>query len=314
MAAGDIVLAGGAGFLGRALTEHLRQAGRSVVVLSRGAHRDAAGVRHVRWDGATAGEWAGELDGAAAVVNLAGRSVNCRYNARNRAAILDSRVHATRAIGAAVARCARPPAAWLNASSATIYREARDRPMDEATGEIGAGFSVEVCQAWEQAFFAAAAPKTRKVALRLSIVFGAAPGGAFEVFQRLVRLGLGGTQGDGGQFVSWLHLADFCRAVEWLLAHEEIAGPVNVCAPDPLPNADFMRAWREACGVPIGLPAAAWMLEIGALILRTETELLLKSRRVIPRRLQESGFHFDFTPWPRAIADLVAITSGHRLA
>ncbi|HWA87888.1 MAG TPA: TIGR01777 family oxidoreductase [Opitutus sp.] len=313
MATGDIVLAGGTGFLGQALAEHLRSAGRRVVVLSRRAGGETEGVKQVRWDAGNVGDWARELDGAAAVVNLAGRSVNCRYSARNRAEILNSRVNATRAIGAAVARCARPPAVWLNASSATIYRDARDRAMDEAAGDPGEGFSVEVCQAWERAFFEAPAPRTRKVAMRLSIVFGPAPGGVFGIFQRIVRLGLGGRQGDGGQFVSWLHVTDFCRAVEWLLAHDEISGPVNLCAPVPLPNAEFMRAWREACGVKVGLPATAWMLRIGAFFLRTETELLLKSRRVVPRRLQDSGFHFQFGAWRPAVADLTATAERHGL-
>jgi uncharacterized protein (TIGR01777 family) len=263
-------------------------------------------MRHVRWDGASVDDWTRELDGAAAVVNLAGRSVNCRYNARHRAEILNSRVNATRAIGAAVAQCARPPAVWLNASSATIYRDARDRAMDEATGEVGEGFSVEVCRAWERAFFEAPAPVTRKVAMRLAIVFGPPPGGVFEVFERIVRRGLGGTQGDGGQFVSWLHLEDFCRAVEWLLAHGEVEGPVNLCAPNPLPNREFMRAFREAGGVRIGLPAARWMLEVGAFFMRTETELLLKSRRVVPGRLLAGGFHFHFTHWSTTVRELVA--------
>lgn len=305
-ASGSIVLAGGSGSLGRALAAHFGRMGRRVVVLSRGAKASTGPVRYVRWDGATLGDWARELDGAAMVVNLTGRSVNCRYNARNRAEIVNSRVDATRVVGEAVARCARPPAVWLNASSATIYRDARDRDMDEATGEIGEGFSVDVCRAWERALFEAPAPQTRRVALRISLVFGLGRGGVYEVLARLVRRGLGGRQGDGGQFVSWLHIADFCRAVEWLEAHGEISGLVNFCAPHPLPNRDFMQAFRAAYGVRIGLPATAWMLAIGAIFLRTETELLLKSRRVVPARLLGGGFRFDYPTWPEAVAAIVA--------
>ena len=306
MAANEtIVLAGGAGFLGRALAAHFASLGWRIVVLSRAPQADAESVRQVSWDGATPGDWTRELEGAAALVNLAGRSVNCRYDARNRAAILRSRVDSTRVLGETVARCARPPPVWLNPSSATIYRDARDRPMDEATGEMGTGFSVDVCRAWEQALFDTPAPRTRKVALRLSMVFGPGRGGVFEAFARIVRLGLGGTLGDGGQFVSWLHVADFCRAVEWLLAHNEISGAVNVCAPNPLPNAEFMRVLREECGARIGLPAARWMLEVGAFFLRTETELLLKSHRVVTGRLLSAGFRFEYPEWRPAVRAVI---------
>lgn len=301
-----LVLAGGAGFLGRALTTHLAHRGWRIVVLSRTPRPDRGPVRYLAWDGATLGPWAAALDGAAALVNLAGRSVNCRYTARHRAEILRSRVDSTSVLGEAVARCTQPPPVWLNPSSATVYRDARDRDMDEATGELGGGFSEDVCREWEQALFAAPTPRTRRVALRLAIVFGPGRDGVFEAFARIVRLGLGGTLADGGQFVTWLHVADCCRAVEWLLARDDISGAVNLCAPRPVTNAEFMRAFRQACGVRIGLPATRWMLEIGAFFLRTETELLLKSRRVVPGRLLAGGFGFEHPAWPEAIRAVVA--------
>jgi hypothetical protein len=256
----------------------------------------------VPWDGATLGDWQRELDGAAAVINLAGRSVNCRYDERHRREIYESRLRSTAVLGAAIAACAAPPPVWLNSSSATIYRDARDRPMDEATGEHGTGFSVDVCEKWERAFFAAPTPSTRRVALRSALVLGRGDG-VMEAFARIVRLGLGGTLGRGDQRMSWVHVEDFARAVEWLLTHP-LEGPVNCAAPNPLPNREFMAALRKAYRQPVGLPAAAWMLEIGAFFLRTETELLLKSRWVLPQRLQEAGFAFRYPDLASALAEI----------
>jgi uncharacterized protein len=304
-----IIIAGGSGFLGRLLVRHRSATGNEVVVLSRtGGGMDEA--RTVRWDGETVGLWAGELEGARAGINLAGRSVNCRYHARNRRLIMDSRVLPTRVLGEAMARCQAPPRVWLNASTATIYRHTFDRPMDEAGGEIGAtpaakdAFSIEVACAWERAFEEACTPATRKVAMRTAMVLGREPGGIFHVLRRLTRLGLGGRMGSGRQYVSWIHEQDFCRAVEWLIEHEEMAGPVNLAAPNPLPNAEMMRLFRKVCGVGIGLPGAGWMLEVGAFLLRTETELIIKSRRVVPARLLEAGFEFRFPDLGSALGDL----------
>jgi uncharacterized protein (TIGR01777 family) len=238
------------------------------------------------------------------VVNLAGRSVNCRYNARNRQEIYDSRLDSTRAVGEAIAACETPPPVWLNASSATVYRHALDRPMDEATGEIGTGFSVDVCLKWEQALRDAPTPRTRKVALRTALVLGPGEGGVMEAFLRLVRLGLGGTMGRGDQFVSWVHVGDFLGALDFLI-DRQLEGAVNVAAPNPLTNREFMAALRRACRVPAGLPAAAWMLEIGAVFLGTETELILKSRRVVPGRLLAAGYQFRFPEAQEALHDLV---------
>jgi len=305
-ATGTIVLAGGAGFLGRALAEHFGARGRRIVVLTRRPEAGAGPMRYVAWDGATVGEWALELEGAAMVVNLTGRSVNCRYNERNRAEILSSRVNATRAIGEAIGRCAQPPAVWLNASSLALYGESGDAVLDEETPVTATNFSAEVCRQWERALMAGEMPKTRRVALRISLVFGRGEGSVYETLSGLVRRGLGGRQGDGRQYVSWMHVADFGRAVEWIEAHGEVAGPVNLCAPGPVTNSEFMRGFRAAWGVRIGLPAERWMLEIGAFFMRTEPELILTSRRGVPGRLLQGGFKFDHPTWPEAIAAIVA--------
>lgn len=268
----------------------------------------------VPWDGETLGDWRAAFEAADVVVNLAGRSVNCRYNVTNRREILESRIRSTRAVSEAIARCSRPPRIWMNASTATIYRHSFHRPMDERTGELGGNepdapntwrFSVEVAQAWEREFFAAPAPGTRKVALRSAMTMSPDPGGVFDVLLGLIRKGLGGANGSGRQFVSWIHDLDFVRAIDFLIEHEELDGVVNLASPNPLPNRDFMRALREAAGAPFGLPATEWMLEIGAVFLRTETELILKSRRVVPTRLLENGFDFRFPDWPDAARDLV---------
>lgn len=300
-----IVIPGGAGYLGQTLAQYFTRQSIPVVILSRHAHPGSALVKYVRWDGETLERWAEEFADATAIINLAGRSVNCRYNEANKREIYASRLASTKVIGAAIAQCTSPPPVWLNASSATIYRHAEDRAMDEATGEIGDGFSVDVCQRWEQSFADAPTPQTRKVALRAAMVFGRGAGGVFEAFHNVVKLGLGGTLGKGTQFVSWIHAEDFCRAVEWIIQHEDLAGPINLAAPHPIPNAEFMRIFREVCRQPIGLPAMGWMLEIGAFFLRTETELLLKSRRVVPGRLLASGFEFRYPHFDEALREIV---------
>jgi uncharacterized protein (TIGR01777 family) len=304
-----IALAGGSGFLGRVLADYLAARGVEVVILTR-SPRAGAKVREVAWDGKTIGDWAKKIDGAEAVINLAGRSVDCRYHAKNRRLIMDSRIDSTRVLGEAIARCAKPPRVWLNSSTATIYKHTLGPAWDES-GEIGGTpeakdeFSVEVATAWERVFSEAQTPATRKVALRSAMVLGAGGNSVLPVMRRLVRFGLGGKMGDGRQFMSWIHETDFCRAVEWLLAHDEINGPVNLAAPNPLTNAEFMRTMREVCGVPFGLPAARWMLEFGAVFLRTETELIIKSRRVVPGRLLAKGFEFKFPQLRGAVEDLL---------
>lgn len=309
MSKSSLILAGGSGFLGQVLAKHFQSLGWEAVVLTRSPVGNRT-AREVRWDAETLGEWARELEGVAAVVNLTGRSVDCRYNARNRRLIMDSRVDSTRVIGQAIARCQEPPRVWLNASSATIYRHTFGPAWDEGgadftpTPEVKDEFSLEVIHAWERALNEAVTPRTRKVAIRTTMVLGQARNSVFPVLRRLARLGLGGRMGSGEQFVSWLHETDFLRAVEFLIAHEELSGPINLAAPNPVPNHELMRAFRELVGVPVGLPATAWMLEVGAFFLRTETELILKSRRVVPGRLLQAGFEFRFPELRGALAEL----------
>jgi uncharacterized protein (TIGR01777 family) len=304
-----IVLAGGSGFLGQLLAAHLKPLGWDAIVLTRNPS-SKTGFKELQWDACNLGDWAKFLEVADAVINLTGRSVNCRYNAVNRRLIMDSRVDSTRVIGEAIARCARPPRVWLNCSTATIYRHTFGPPHDEAstdfatTAEAKDEFSVSVARAWENALNAAQTSRARKVALRITIVFGAAEGGVFQILRRLSKFGLGGRMGSGKQLVSWIHEQDFCRAVEWILNHEELNGPVNIAAPHPITNAEMMEIFRRVCGIPFGLPATEWMLEMGAVIMRTETELLLKSRYVVPGKLLASGFKFQFPAMETAVRDL----------
>lgn len=302
-----ILIPGGSGHVGSILARALHGLGHQVVVLSRRPRQRPWPV--VYWDGATAGAWTQELEGSDAVINLAGRSVNCRYTPRRKREILASRVVTTRLVGQAIARAAQPPRVWLQASTATIYAHRYDAANDEASGLIGGhepgapaawSFSIDVAKAWEQALREADTPHTRKLALRSAMTMSPDPGSIFDTLIRLVRRGLGGPAGDGRQYVSWIHGDDFVRAIEWLIEHEAIEGAVNVAAPNPLPNAEFMRILRQAAGVHIRLPAPAWMLEIGAVFLQTETELILKSRRVVPGRLLDAGFEFTFARWEHA--------------
>jgi uncharacterized protein len=305
-----IILAGGSGFLGGALANHFGALGWEVVILTRSPKPRPGSAREVIWDAKSPRDWARELDGATAVVNLTGRSVDCRYNAQNRREIMDSRVNSTRVIGEAIAQCKMPPHVWLNSSTATVYTHTFGKPHDESSQDMDSAvdakdaFSVEVAQAWERTLEEAKTPKTRKVALRTSMVLGLGRNSVFPVLRRLTMLGLGGRQGSGKQFVSWIHVEDFCRAIEWIITHDELAGPINQCAPNPLPNAEMMQLFREVYHMPIGLPATEWMLEIGAFFLRTETELIFKSRRVVPGRLLASGFDFKFEHLRSAIEDL----------
>jgi len=309
-----VVIPGGTGHLGRVLGRALAEQGHEVVVLTRREARPEPGVRHVHWDGRSAGPWTAEIDGSDVVLNLAGRSVNCRYTAANLREMLNSRVDSARVVGGAIARAARPPALWLQMSTATIYAHRFDEPNDETTGMLGGdepdvpaywSYSVDIAKAWEREQRLAATPDTRRVALRTAMVMSPEPGGALAMLLRLTRLGLGGPVAGGGQYMSWIHEDDLVNAIAFLIEHDEVSGPVNLAAPEPLPYREFLRALRSAVGVPVGLPATRWMAEIGAFVLRSDTELLLKSRRVVPGRLLEAGFEFGHPSWPAAAEDLV---------
>jgi len=307
-----VILVGGSGQIGTLLSRHFLSTRRQPLVLARNLQRQHPNT--IQWDGRQLGSWVQELEGADAVINLAGRSVDCRYTTRNRREMMDSRVASTTLIGEAIRSLKNPPRVWLNASTATIYRHALDRPMDERSGEIGGSeadapktwrFSIDVAKRWEQAFFDSDTPQTRKVALRSAMTMSPDRGGVFDALLRLVRMGFGGAIGSGRQFVSWIHEADFARAVDFLLANERIHGAVNVAAPHPVPFDAFMRELRAAYGRKLAIGTPRWMLEIGAFFLRTESELVLKSRRVVPGQLLEAGFHFRFPEWSAAATDLV---------
>jgi uncharacterized protein (TIGR01777 family) len=307
-----LILPGGGGHLGTMLAKAFHAEGHEVVVLSR--KPAAASWRVLEWDAVSPGAWTSELEGADVVINLTGRSVNCRYTPENRRLIKESRVLSTRLVGRVIAAAKQPPKIWLQPSTATIYAHRFDAPNDEKTGLLESvsdpnlpdtwRFSIDVANSWEAAANEIATPRTRKVFLRISIVMSPDRGSAFDVLLRLVRYGLGGTVGSGHQYVSWIHDQDFVRAIRWIIEDNSIEGPVNLAAPNPIQNADFMAALRRAWGIPLGMPASAWMLEIGSFFLRAESELVLKSRRVIPGRLMERGFAFEFPTWPEAAADL----------
>lgn len=306
-----IVIPGGSGQVGTALARAFHAEGHEVVVLSRRPVEKP--WRVVGWDASTLGAWRSEIEGCDVVINLAGRSVNCRYTPENRAEILNSRVLSTRVVGEAIALAESRPRVRLQAGTATIYAHRYDQPNDEFTGIIGGNeadepdtwrFSIDVARAWERAFEEADTAGTRKVILRSAMTMSPDPGGVFDTLRRLVRFGLGGSAGDGRQFVSWIHYEDFIAAIRWLIERDDIAGAVNLAAPNPLPNREFMQVLREASGMRWGLPAAKWMLEMGAVFLQTETELILKSRRVVPARLLEQGFSFRYPHWRNAAMEL----------
>ncbi|MEU8119916.1 TIGR01777 family oxidoreductase [Spirillospora sp. NPDC049024] len=305
-----IVIPGGSGQVGAILHRALTATGHDVVVLTRRPTRE----HEIGWDGETPGTWAEAIDGSDAVINLAGRSVSCRYTPANLQDMMDSRVRSTEVVGAAIAGAAKPPRVWLQMSTATIYAHRFDAPNDEASGIIGGtepgvpgywAYSVKIAKNWERAQQRAGTPSTRKVALRSAMVMSPDRGGVFDYLLWLARLGLGGPVAGGAQYVSWIHDQDFVRAVEFLIDRDDITGPVNLAAPNPVPQRSLMRELRRAWGVPVGLPATKWMAELGALALRSDTELLLKSRRVVPGRLLDAGFTFQRPQWQEAAEDLV---------
>ena len=303
-----IVLAGGTGFLGKALAQCFAEKEYEIVVLGRSNElpADFPKARLVTWDARTSGSWIEELEGAKALVNLCGRSVDCRYNETNRRLILESRVNATRVLGDAVAKVKIPPKVWLNAGTATIYEDRRGElpPHDENSDDLGDGFSVEVARAWEKAFFESQTRNVRKVAMRISIVLGTG-GGAFPVMRRFAQLGLGGRQGPGSQWMSWLHLDDWVGIVDWLVSTDSVSGVVNCAAPNPVTNAVFMSEMRSAFApFGVGFPAPTFAVRLGAVFLRTAPELVLKSRKVVSRVLKYEGYAFRFPILEEAISDL----------
>ncbi len=289
-----IVIAGGTGFLGNYLESKFKEEGYEVLIISR------AGA--ISWNNRS--EMISALEGAELVINLAGKSVNCRYNEVNKGLILNSRLRTTKALGEAIQSCINPPKLWLNASTATIYRDEKERPNTESDGANGEGFSVEVGKQWEQMFYSFKTNNTRQVALRISLVLGKG-GGVFPVYKNLVRFGLGGRQGDGKQMFSWIHIHDLFRLLCFVRDHENIVGPVNCASPEPLSNANLMKEFREAMHMKFGLPGPKWMLEMGAVLIGTEPELIFKSRWVVPQKLAEAGFNFQYPSMKSALKELL---------
>jgi uncharacterized protein (TIGR01777 family) len=306
-----IILPGGSGQVGTILAREFHKDGHEVVVLSRSPLKSP--WKTVLWDGISIGKWVHEVEGADVLINLAGRSVNCRYHAKNRKQIFDSRIQSIRVLSEACNKMISPPKLWLQASTATIYSHRYDQPNDEFSGILGGSepqvpetwkFSIDVANAWEKVFDEAILSRTRKIKLRSAMIMSPDSDGIFDTLRKLVRFGFGGKAGDGRQYISWIHYEDFVRIIYWLIENKSMQGVFNVAAPHPLSNTDFMKQLREALHIPIGLPATRWMLEVGAFFIRTETELILKSRRVVPARLMKEGFRFKFSTWNEAALDL----------
>ncbi|WP_345158198.1 TIGR01777 family oxidoreductase [Flavobacterium ginsengisoli] len=298
-----LIIAAGTGFLGQVLIHHFRDKFEEIVILTRGKSNTIDGIKYVNWNARTFTGWEKELENASVLINLAGKSVDCRYTKKNKKEILWSRIESTKILNKAVLNCKNPPKHWLNSSTATIYRFSLDKQMDEVDGEIGNDFSINVALSWEKAFFKTETPKTLKTALRTSIVLGK-NGGAFVPLKTLAKIGFGGKQGNGNQFVSWIHEEDFANAVDFII-EKEMTGVINVVSPTPIRNVDFMEKLRKAVGFPFGIPLSKFFLEIGSFIIRTETELVLKSRNVIPKRLWENGFQFKFGDIDEAFKNLL---------
>jgi len=298
-----IVIAGGTGFLGNCLTDHFSTREIQIVILTRGKSRPNGNIEYVNWDGRTLGSWKETLEAADVLINLNGKSVDCRYTNENKKLIYSTRLDSTAVLGKAIQDCINPPKLWINAASATIYRHSLDKSMDEDTGEFGSGFSVDVCQQWERTFNSFETKRTRKVLIRTGIVIGK-NGGPLKPLKILAKLGLGGEQGPGNQYFSWLHEKDFVGIIDFIIANPNLEGAYNVTAPTPVHNTHIMKALRSAVGVPFGLPLPKWLLEFGAVIIGTETELILKSRKVIPKKLLDAGYKFQFAEIEDALNDL----------
>lgn len=298
-----LIIAAGTGFLGQVLANYFKDKFQEIIIFTRGESEIKDGIRYVNWDAKTLSDWKNELENSTILINLAGKSVDCRYNEPNKREILASRIDSTKILKEAVLQCKNPPKHWLNSSTSTIYRFSLDKQMDEVSGEIGDDFSMNVAKEWEKVFLETVTPKTIKTTLRTSIVLGK-KGGAFIPLKRLTQLGLGGKQGKGNQFISWIHETDYAKALEFII-EKEISGVVNIVSPKPISNKDFMCHLRNTLKIPIGIPTPTLLLTIGAKLIGTETELVLKSRNVIPKRLLENGFQFEYETLEKTFENLI---------
>lgn len=296
----NILIAAGTGFLGKNLEKYFIDKGKQVYILTRNPKRE----NEIYWDAKTLGKWKNELENADVLINLAGKSVDCRYTQKNKHEIYDSRIESTKVLQQAIDQCIHKPVIWLNASSATIYIHSETQLNTEKNGIIGDDFSMNICKSWENEFFNSKTENLRKVALRTSIVLGN-NGGAFPKLKMITKMGFGGKQGRGIQNISWIHIDDFCRAIEFIIDHENMLGEINITAPKPLSNENFMTKLRQQMKMPLGINAQVWQLEIAAIFLNTETELLLKSRNVYPEKLLQNGFEFMYPNVEKAFKDLL---------
>ncbi len=299
-----LVIAAGTSFLGNVLIEYFKDKVESIIILTRGESKVLDTIKYVHWDAKTLGDWKLEIEHADALINMAGKSVDCRYNQKNKDLILSSRVASTKILGQAISQAKVPPKVWLNSSTATIYRHSLDKEMNENDGEIGSGFSVNVAVNWENTFFSCTTPHTRKVALRTSIVLGK-NGGALRPILNLVKIGFGGKQGSGNQKFSWIHETDFARSIDFIINTPNIQREINIVAPKPTTNSILMQTLRKILKISIGIPFSKPLLELGAIFIKTETELILKSRNVIPEKLQKHGFQFSYPELKPALQQLI---------
>jgi uncharacterized protein (TIGR01777 family) len=298
-----LIIAAGTGFLGQSLLNHFHDKFDEIIILTRGNNRTEGIIKYVNWNAKSFSGWENELENATVLINLAGKSVDCRYTKENKKEILLSRIESTKILNKADLKCKNPPKHWLNSSTSTIYRFSLDKEMDEVDGEIGNDFSMNVAQSWEKAFFKTETPNTLKTALRTSIVLGKS-GGALIPLKTLAKVGFGGKQGLGNQYVSWIHEVDFARAIDFIIENQ-MTGVVNIVSPKPITNKDFMSSLRKAVGVPFGIPISEALLKFGSIIIRTQSELVLKSRNVIPKRLLDNGFQFEFDTLEKAFKNLI---------
>lgn len=298
-----LVIAAGTGFLGNVLINHFKNKVEKIVILTRGESKTFDSIKYVTWDAKTFSGWEKEIEDTDILINLTGKSVDCRYTDSNKKEILNSRIDSTKILNQAVLQCKNPPTYWLNSSTSTIYSHSTDKEMDEVSGEIGNDFSMNVAKSWEKSFFETETPKTLKTALRTSIVLGK-KGGAFLPLKSLAKIGFGGKQGNGNQFVSWIHEEDFARAIEFII-DKKLTGNINIVSPKPIKNSEFMKTLRKSLNVTIGIPVGEKLLEIGAKLIGTESELVLKSRNVIPKRLTENGFDFEYSDLKKNFDNLI---------
>ena len=302
MSAKRIVIAGGSGFIGTALAHELVQQGCEVIVLTRRARRRHDGVREVVWDGVPGGDWADYLEGAEAVVNLTGRSINCRHTPENLREIIASRVNSVNALAAALALLIKAPRVWVQASATGFYGDTKANVADE-TAPAGSDSLAGICQQWEAIFAASNLPTTRKVTLRIGFVLGR-ESGALPVLSKLTRFFLGGAVGNGRQYLSWIHLADLVQMLVAAIENEKLAGTFNAVAPNPVTNAEFMRELRRVLDRPWSPPAPVFAVKLGSWLLGSEASLALVSQRCAPKRFLEAGFPFQFVELAPALRNL----------